>query len=658
MVKRPFCKDVKLGSRQANRLLRLFLLALAGSGVLLLFVLAAAYREAGQQAEINARNTAGVLEARLEGTLRRIQGDLENIARSLPSAALSPAGGAAQRQSVGDLLARHAAHFPEIVGYRVIDAVGAVRFTSETGAPPASAADRSYFVQLRNHPEQALVFSEVLVGRMVERQMLIVAVPIRGASGDFLGIAMAPLDLGHFQRLFDSVDLGAKGVVTFRRSDDGRLVLRRPARPGTLNQALLDNPMHRRIVAGERDGTIRYQAALDGVERVYAYRRVGDYPFYVAVGIATTDYLAGWGRMAAIASFVAVLLLTSLGGILRHLLRIEREEWEIAGQLADSEARYRMLAENSHDVIWTVDIPSRRLSYISPSIEQLRGYTPAEVLAQPLAASLLPETAELLASGSAWLPDVRAGDRRARVVRGEMVQLCKGGGFVITEVVSSYLLDGEGRPKTILGITRNISERKAAENALRDSNARLQAKVEEIGRLQGALQEQAVRDGLTGLYNRRYLDEVLEREVSRARREGIPLSLVMLDIDYFKRVNDSYGHQAGDEVLRILARVLNEDIRLEDIACRYGGEEFLILLPNMPLAAAQGRAEAWREKIAALAVPYGELTIRFTVSLGLAAFPEHGSTPDDLTRCVDQALYQAKHAGRNQVAVFRAPVAA
>jgi PleD family two-component response regulator len=150
-------------------------------------------------------------------------------------------------------------------------------------------------------------------------------------------------------------------------------------------------------------------------------------------------------------------------------------------------------------------------------------------------------------------------------------------------VVASYLLDEDGVARSILGITRNVSERKAAESALK-SNRQLHARIEEIGRLQVALQELAVRDSLTGLYNRRYLDETLEREVSRARREGIPLSLVMLDIDYFKRVNDTYGHQVGDEVLRTLAATLSADIRAEDVACRYGGEEFLILLPNMPLA--------------------------------------------------------------------------
>jgi len=653
MANPPFCKDQNPGSRQARHLLGLFLLALIGCCLLLFFLLLTAYRESAGQAEISARNTAGVLEARLEGGLRRVQADLENIATGMPLAALAEGGGAAYRELVGAMLARHAAHFPEIVGYRIIDAAGDVRFASETSLPSANAADRSYFIELRDHPERKMVFSEVVVGRLVARSMMIIAVPLRGAGGEFLGVAMAPLDLGYFQQLFDSVDLGPRGVITFRRSDDGRLVLRRPARPGSVNQTLSGNPMHLRIEAGDRQGTIRYHAALDNIERIYAYRRVGDYPFYVAVGIASVDYLAGWTRTAGVVVLVALLLMSGLGAVLVRLLRVERQEWEIAARLAESEARYRMLAENSHDVIWTLDIPTRRFTYVSPSVEQLRGYTPAEVLAESLEASLTPESAASVMSAiDERLRRIATGDKTARVVRSEMEQSCKDGSVVMTEVVSSYLLDADGQPKTILGITRNISERKAAENALRESNVRLQAKVEEIGHLQAALQEQAVHDGLTGLYNRRYLDETLERELSRARREAIPLALVMLDIDYFKRVNDTHGHQGGDEVLRVLAEVLTEDIRAEDIACRYGGEEFLILLPNMPLDAALVRAETWRAKIEALTVRHGEQVIRFTVSLGLAAFPEHGQSPDELTRSVDLALYQAKHAGRNRVSVF------
>ena len=642
-------------NKPQGRLIAFFSATLVGSILVLAFVLSEVYKQAGRQAETDAGNVAGVLEARLDATFRRMHADLEHLAASIPLDALEPGVDSSFRPSLERRLALHSARFPEIIGYRVIDAAGLVRYVSQGGLASTQVGDRDYFLELRDNSALSLVFSQVVTGRITGRQMLIVAVPLRDQSGAFRGVVMAPLDLGHLQKMFDGVDLGPNGVITLRRSDNGRLALRRPARPQTVNQILRDNPMHMRIEAGERSGSIRYHAALDGVERIYAYRRVNDYPFYVAVGIASEDYLANWRTMTAAATVSALLLVLGLSLAFIRLLRAEREEATVGLRLAESEARYRLLADNSHDVIWTLDIPTRRFTYISPSVIELRGYPAREALQQSLAETMTAESAARLDQEiNRNLRRISAGDRSAQVLTSELEQLCRDGNVVSTEVVCNYLFDADGVPRTILGITRNVSERKAAEYALRESNQELQVRLDEISRLQAALQEQAVRDGLTGLYNRRYLDEMLEREVSRARREGIPLSLVMLDIDHFKRVNDTYGHQAGDEVLRILAATLMADIRTEDMACRYGGEEFLILLPNMPLAAALTRAEAWRGAVEKLCIVHGDFPIQFTVSLGVAAYPDDGKTPDDLTRCADQALYRAKHGGRNQVRAYAA----
>lgn len=622
------------------------------------FVLAEGYLAAERQAAVNAKNVAGVLEARLGATIRRIHADLEHLTAVMPRSAMSPGAASAHREALGRELALYAARFPEIVGYRVVSPGGEVIYASEAlfqagAGSSSSAADRDYFQALKSNPSLPLVFSEVVSGRISGRSIMVIAVPVRGATGEFMGLVMASLNLGHFQQLFDAVDLGESGVVTFRRSDNARLVLRRPARPDTINRPIRDNPLHARIEAGDVSGVIRFKAALDGVERIYGYQRVGDYPFYVAAGIAKNDYLAAWHQTAILTGAAVFLLALLLIIALLRGARVEREEAAVALKLRESEARYRMLADNSHDVIWTLDIPSLRFTYISPSVEQLRGFTPGEVLAQPLQASLVAQDVpQVVADIAQRVQRIVAGEAAARVVTSELDQVCKDGGVVATEVVSSYLLDPDGVPRTILGITRNIDARKAAERELRDSNLRLQTQIDEIERLQAALQELAVRDGLTGLFNRRYLDETLEREVSRARRDGHPLSLVMLDIDFFKRVNDTYGHQLGDEVLKALAAALMDDVRAEDVACRFGGEEFLILLPNMPLDAARVRAESWRKSVEALMLVHGEFAVRITISLGVAAYPEHGKTPDELTRSADQALYRAKHSGRNCVVVF------
>jgi diguanylate cyclase (GGDEF)-like protein len=169
-------------------------------------------------------------------------------------------------------------------------------------------------------------------------------------------------------------------------------------------------------------------------------------------------------------------------------------------------------------------------------------------------------------------------------------------------------------------------------------------------RLREALRMQSVRDPLTGLYNRRYLEEVLERETRRAGRAEQSMGILMLDLDHFKHFNDTYGHDAGDAVLRETAAFLVQNVRAEDFVCRFGGEEFVVILPTADIQGANVRAEALRAKMKNLPIMYqGKSLGLITFSVGVAAFPEHGGLPKELMAAADAALYQAKKAGRDRV---------
>jgi diguanylate cyclase (GGDEF)-like protein len=163
------------------------------------------------------------------------------------------------------------------------------------------------------------------------------------------------------------------------------------------------------------------------------------------------------------------------------------------------------------------------------------------------------------------------------------------------------------------------------------------------------LNMQAMRDPLTNLYNRRQLEESLHREVLRARRLGAPVGVMAIDVDHFKRVNDTLGHEVGDSALRGVADELASCVREEDIACRAGGEEFVIILPGTGKTALRSRAEAVRKTIEQARIPAGEGTLKLTVSIGLASFPTYGDTGQAVLRAADVALYKAKAAGRNRV---------
>jgi diguanylate cyclase (GGDEF)-like protein/PAS domain S-box-containing protein len=168
--------------------------------------------------------------------------------------------------------------------------------------------------------------------------------------------------------------------------------------------------------------------------------------------------------------------------------------------------------------------------------------------------------------------------------------------------------------------------------------------------LRETLRQQAIRDPLTNLFNRRYMEESLDRELSRAARRGSPLGVIMLDIDHFKPVNDTFGHAAGDTLLRALGALLLAHTRAEDIACRYGGEEFTLILPDSSLEDTWRRAEQLREAVKRLRVRHGgEPLDQVTISAGVASYPEHGAVPEALLRAADLALYQAKAEGRDRV---------
>ena len=201
-------------------------------------------------------------------------------------------------------------------------------------------------------------------------------------------------------------------------------------------------------------------------------------------------------------------------------------------------------------------------------------------------------------------------------------------------------------------VFRDITDRKRAERDLLRANDRLHTQLIEIGILQSQLREQAIRDPLTNLFNRRYLDETLERELARAEREGYPLCIMMMDIDHFKTVNDTYGHEAGDVVLRTLADTVTADSRHGDFACRYGGEEFVLVMPNISPETAIERAIDLHREIEDLSIPYGRFNLSVTLSIGVACYPDHGETGDELLRATDRALYDAKHAGRNRISVY------
>ncbi len=214
---------------------------------------------------------------------------------------------------------------------------------------------------------------------------------------------------------------------------------------------------------------------------------------------------------------------------------------------------------------------------------------------------------------------------------------------------------------TLLGhmlYVRDVTQRHLSELKLAEALALSEERLRTISNLHEQLREQALCDPLTGLYNRRYLDEFFSRELARAQRENLPLALALIDLDHFKRLNDECGHLVGDDVLKAVAKHLLDNLRSTDAVFRIGGEEFLLILPGLDAQAAMARLEALRTQLSQVGQPTRIGTLPVTLSAGIAIWPAHGQGLDSLLQAADVALYRAKRDGRNRVEVALPPAEA
>jgi diguanylate cyclase (GGDEF)-like protein/PAS domain S-box-containing protein len=299
-------------------------------------------------------------------------------------------------------------------------------------------------------------------------------------------------------------------------------------------------------------------------------------------------------------------------------------------KIKTSELRYRRLFEAAQDGILILDARTGAITDVNPFLIKMLGYSREEFLGKKLwevGAFKDVETSQQAFEALQKNEYIRYEDLPLRAKNGRLVDV---------EFVSNvYLVDGE---KVIQCNIRDITERKHAQDALLKSQA--------------LLREQSVRDHLSGLFNRRYMEETLERELLRAARKQLSLGIIMLDVDDLKRFNDTWGHAAGDEILRGLGSLLLREIRGEDIACRYGGDEFILILPDASREVTRERAELICEYAKEFHLQFeGQSLPAVTLSLGVAVFPEHGVTSTGILRAVDSALYRAKHQGRSRVVV-------
>lgn len=334
----------------------------------------------------------------------------------------------------------------------------------------------------------------------------------------------------------------------------------------------------------------------------------------------------------------------------------ERKKAQLA--LQEAEQNYRTIVEQSPAIVYLDEVDGN-WQYISPQIESLLGYT----------------VEEWMSNRSLFKEHIHKGDihtwetaRRESRAHNSLYtceyRFIKSNGEILWLHDEAVLIQDHANNRMLMqGILYDISKQKFAEEDLRDLNLTLEKRIaertveleKEIAqrkKAEEALRQEAIRDPLTNLFNRRFMEESLSREIRRAKRKGTSLIVVMIDFDHFKKFNDTYGHDAGDEILRWFGNLLKTIIRGADIACRYGGEEFTLILPDASVDDAYKRMEEIRSEIKSQVIRHKEIELSgFTISMGVSIFPEHGETAEMLLKKADNALYRAKDAGRDRIII-------
>lgn len=330
---------------------------------------------------------------------------------------------------------------------------------------------------------------------------------------------------------------------------------------------------------------------------------------------------------------------TELGQTSRQLQReITLREQAIA-ERKSSEAMFRFVAENSVDMVWVMDISSGKFTYVSPSAQRMRGFTPAEIMSQPLDAALTPESAARIKTRineamNRW----QAGERSNLRHVTEIDQLHRDGHIVHTEAITLLHAEGTDRPTRVLGISRDISERKHSEKTI---------------------QSMALYDGLSGLPNRRLLLQRLQQEITYAKHTVQHVALLFVELDKLDLASEGYSRRTAESALHAIAERMTVCLHKTDMVARLGANQFVILLPALPgitdaLVVAKKVSAALNQSLQS----HEGLALDLSASIGVALYPDHADNPDDLLRFGDEAMRQSRRGGSNRIEIFAAKVPA
>jgi diguanylate cyclase (GGDEF)-like protein/PAS domain S-box-containing protein len=576
-----------------------------------------------KNAEVDMENLARSLTQHAEDTVELADAILIGLASRLET------NGADTAAMVGiqNFLELRKATLGRIRGLFVYDETGRWLATSEkVSLSGLNNSDRAYFQHHQVWDDRQAYLGRPIKSRSGSQWIITVSRRFNHADGRFAGVVLATIDTAYFSQFYRQFDIGPNGSVTLLSADG--ILMARSIDDGTfVGRDMSATPLIKDRLSRASASAYYFKSPLDGMQRLSSFRFSERYPIVLLATQAQEDVLANW-RQGTVARIAFIFALTLLIGVIgSYLVRQLFERQRMAGALAAKEADFRLLAEESSDMVTRIDF-NERILYASPSCSRILGWYPEQLVGTPALAGVnladLPRVKQAVAG-------LKRGDsEEARVLyrtrHRDKVEIWIETSLRVTKNTDTGIVDG------VVAISRDMTEHKD---------------------LQDKLAALATSDSLTGLANRRSFDKRLEQEWARAMREGTPVSLLMIDIDHFKQFNDRYGHQAGDDCLRVVGRVLSEQARRPaDLAARYGGEEFVFLLPNTDAQGCERVGMRVCDAIRGIELPsHMKIASKFVNASvgGATAWPSDATALDcgSLVGAADRALYAAKNGGRD-----------
>lgn len=490
-------------------------------------------------------------------------------------------------------------------------------------------SDRNYFRQHRASPDKGTLIGRPVKSRSSGQWIITASRRIDHPDGSFAGVALLTIDVAYFSKFYQRFDFGPNGLASLLNT--AGIMLARTGDEGEafVGRDLSNAPLFREWKSRPAAAVYYFKSPIDGVQRLSYYQRSSNYPLMVLAGKSQEDVLAPWRHAAATRMIFVLGLVLLIAVIGFYLVRQLLHRQRMAQALVAKEANFRLLAEQSSDMVTRIGLDNR-LIYVSPSCVRITGWSAEELLDTSALAGIHPDDMERVEQVIAALKNGEAEEARFvyRQRHRDKGEIWAEAALHVTPAADSGEIDG------VVAVMRDITEQKD---------------------LQDKLASLAATDALTGLANRRAFDERLADEWARARRDGTQLSLLLIDVDHFKKFNDHYGHLAGDGCLRALGRILSAIARRPaDLAARYGGEEFAVLLPDTGPDGCAEVGEGIRQALHDLAMVHAQNppSRLVTVSVGAAtSVPSQASDSSTLVAAADRALYAAKDSGRDRLVV-------